>query len=172
MQATATGSESSIAIGFAARAFHPNTIAIGTGTLSTTTGTFIAGIYSAQTASGALPVFCDAQNRLGTVQSSKKFKENFRSLDNHSAQIYNLNPVKFDYKATSGGAKDQFGLLAEEVAQHIPEIVVHDAQGEIYSVKYHVLPTLLLNEMKHLKQEVDVSKAEIAMLKAALNKTR
>jgi hypothetical protein len=172
--ASATNNQT-IAIGNLAQATQANSIVInatGSALVSTTTGTFISGIYSAQTASGALPVFCDAQNRLGTVQSSKKFKENFRSLDNHSAQIYNLNPVKFDYKATSGGAKDQFGLIAEEVAQHIPEIIARDAQGQIYTIQYHVLPTLLVNEMKHHQRKLDGLTAEVAALKAALNKLK
>jgi len=170
--ATATGNASSIAIGNGATATYPSAISIGTGVISTTTGTFIGNIFGAATATGALPVFCDATNHLGTQQSSRRFKENFRSLDVHSAQIYNLNPLKFDYKASNGGAKDQFGLLAEEVAEHLPELVVRDKDGEIYSVQYHVLPTLLLNEMKNQKKELDALKAEVAMLKAARNAAR
>jgi hypothetical protein len=163
---------SGIALGASASAASANSIAIGVGVIATTTGTFISGIFSAQTA-GGIAVYVDSQNRLGTVQSSKKFKENFRSLDKHSAQIYNLNPVKFDYKAEKGGAKDQFGLIAEEVAQCIPEIVARDAQGQIYTVQYHVLPTLLVNEMKHHQQKLDGFSglhARVAHLEALLKK--
>jgi len=161
--ATATGNTSSIAIGNGAQALFPNSIAIGTSVVTTSSGTFIGGIYNALVVGQSVTIKSDGQ--LGTTVSARRFKENFRSLDNHSAQIYNLNPVKFDYKAEHGGARDQFGLIADDVAKHLPEIVVHDKDGEIYSVQYHVLPTLLLNEMKHLA-------ARVAQLEAALQKAR
>ena len=39
-------------------------------------------------------------------------------------------------------------LIAEEVAEVAPELVVRDAEGEPYSVRYHVLPSMLLNEVQ------------------------
>jgi hypothetical protein len=42
----------------------------------------------------------------------------------------------------------QYGLIAEEVDDIFPGIVVHDKNGQPETVQYHVLPILLLNEMK------------------------
>jgi len=161
---------STIAIGNGAQALFPNSIAIGTSVVTTSSGTFIGGIYNALVVGQSVTVKADGQ--LGTTVSARRFKENFRNLDNHSAQIYKLNPVKFDYKAEHGGARDQFGLIADDVAKYLPEIVVHDKDGEIYSVQYHVLPILLLNEMKHNKEKVDALTARVAQLEATLQKAR
>jgi hypothetical protein len=40
----------------------------------------------------------------------------------------------------------QFGLIAEEVAAVNPKLVVHDENGEIYSVRYDAVNAMLLNE--------------------------
>ena len=42
----------------------------------------------------------------------------------------------------------QYGLIAEEVDQVFPAIVVKDEDGRPYTVQYHVLPVLLLNELQ------------------------
>src|SRR5205085_3360038 len=40
----------------------------------------------------------------------------------------------------------QFGLVAEEVAQVNPDLVVRDEKGEIYTVRYDAVNAMLLNE--------------------------
>ena len=70
-------------------------------------------------------------------------------MDQTSQAILGLQPVTFQYKSDASGAA-QFGLIAEEVAQVNPDLVVRDAQGEIYSVRYEAVNAMLLNEF--LKQ--------------------
>ena len=69
-----------------------------------------------------------------------------------SERLLELRPVTFRYrKAFRGGEKPlQFGLIAEEVAQVFPELVVYDERGEPETVKYHLLTSLLLNEVQKL----------------------
>ena len=52
----------------------------------------------------------------------------------------------------------QYGLIAEEVAEVFSEIVVNDEDGKPYTVQYHVLPVLLLNEMK--KQQAVINELQ------------
>ncbi len=56
-----------------------------------------------------------------------------------SEAIYQLNPVTFIYNEDASQAK-QYGLIAEEVNQTFPDIVVKDEDGNPYSVQYQVLP--------------------------------
>ena len=42
----------------------------------------------------------------------------------------------------------QFGLVAEDVAEAFPELVVANEKGQPETVAYHVLPALLLNELQ------------------------
>ena len=57
-------------------------------------------------------------------QSSKYSKENINDMSIEEAKkILELNPVSFDYKEKFGGAKNNFGLIAEEVNKIIPYCV-------------------------------------------------
>ena len=70
-------------------------------------------------------------------------------MDQTSQVILGLQPVTFQYKSDATGTA-QFGLIAEEVAKVDPALVVRDAKGEIYSVRYEAVNAMLLNEF--LKQ--------------------
>jgi hypothetical protein len=58
-----------------------------------------------------------------------------------------LRPVTFRYKADPQAIK-QYGLVAEEVQQVYPELVVRDDDGKIQSVRYSMLTSMLLNELQ------------------------
>ena len=62
-----------------------------------------------------------------------------------SEAILALKPVTFHYKSDATNSP-QFGLIAEEVAQVDPDLVVRDNDGEIYTVRYDAVNAMLLNE--------------------------
>jgi hypothetical protein len=102
------------------------------GSTGTQTRTFIAGISGA-TASGGAAVFVNASGQLGTLTSSRRFKEQIKPMDKASGALFALNPVSFRYKKEiDPEGIPQFGLVAEEVAKINPDLVVRDADGEIY----------------------------------------
>jgi trimeric autotransporter adhesin len=99
-------------------------------------------------------VLVSSTNQLGIAVSSRRFKENIEPMFDYSSRIYDLKPVTFNYK--EGDDKStQSGLIAEDVHDVMPELVVHDALGLPQTVKYHDLPALLLNEIQKLKKQVD-----------------
>ena len=49
-----------------------------------------------------------------------------------------------------------YGLIAEEVAEILPDLVVYDDEKQPFSVKYQDLPVLLLNEIKKLIKPIEV----------------
>lgn len=121
------------------------------GTPGTQTAFFAAGIRGATTGNNdALPVIIDSNGQLGTINSSRRFKEDIRDMGDSSLGLMRLRPVTFRYKKPFGdGSKPiQYGLIAEEVAEVYPELVAHSADGQIESVKYQVLGAMLLNEMQ------------------------
>ena len=77
-----------------------------------------------------------------------------------SQRLMQLRPVVFRYKKPmADGTKPlQFGLIAEEVANVFPELVVYDKVGQPTTVFYHVLPALLLNELQ--RQEVRIQELQ------------
>ena len=76
-----------------------------------------------------------------------------------------LRPVVFRYRDGVGDDSSlQYGLIAEEVAEIAPELVAPDLEGRPYSVRYHVLPTLLLNELQEQQRTIDMLVARVAEL--------
>ena len=66
-------------------------------------------------------------------------------MDSASKTILALRPVTFHYKGDKTDTP-QFGLIAEEVAELNPDLVVRDRNGEIYTVRYDAVNAMLLNE--------------------------
>jgi len=123
---------------------------------------FIAGIAGVTTAvADAVPVLISASTgQLGTVSSSLKVKENIQDMGDYSSSIMDLRPVIFDYKVKSKvsfvGLPDHFnvGLIAEEVDDLMPSLVIYDQKNEPATVKYHDLVPMLLNELQKLSKRV------------------
>jgi hypothetical protein len=90
-------------------------------------------------------VVIDSAGQLGTVSSSRRFKHDIEPMDKASESILALKPVTFHYKSDHTGTP-QFGLIAEEVANVNPDLVVRDENGEIYTVRYDAVNAMLLNE--------------------------
>lgn len=135
-------------------AAESNTIRIGTnGTGSGQQNScFIAGITGV-TVTG-IAVLCSTSGQLGTVSSSLRFKENVVDMGDESSRLYDLRPVLFNFKEDPE-KKMASGLIAEEVDKVMPDLVVYDEDNMPYSVKYHELPAMLLNEIKKLKSRIE-----------------
>ena len=87
------------------------------------------------------------------ITSSARYKENIRGLEVDTSKLYNLKPSTFNHKTTP--EKVDFGLIAEEVEESVPELVTYNEDGQVESVKYSLLSVLLLQELKRLRQEID-----------------
>lgn len=134
---------------------------------SAQTRAFIAGIRGRATgSSNTVPVVIDENGQLGTVASSRRFKENIADMGDASSLLMRLRPVTFQYRddRNPAGPAVQYGLIAEEVAGVAPGLVVHAADGEVESVFYEFLPPMLLNEMQKQQRSLNAQKARIAEL--------
>src|SRR6476661_8435567 len=61
-------------------------------------------------------VYVNADNKIGTLVSSRRFKQEIKPMDNASDAILALKPVTFRYKKEIDADRTrQFGLVAEEV---------------------------------------------------------
>jgi len=162
----AADNNNNIEIGNVGVGLDSGIIRIGTG--GTQTATFIAGIRGVTTGhADAVPVVIDSVGQLGTVSSSRRFKKEIKPMDQTSQAILGLQPVTFQYKSDPSGTA-QFGLIAEEVAAVNPDLVVRDADGEIYSVRYEAVNAMLLNEFLKEHRKGQEQDATISQLKSAL----
>jgi hypothetical protein len=112
----------------------------------------IAGI-SGKTSTAGVAVLINASGVLGTTTSSARYKHSIQDMNDASADVLNLRPVTFAYNDDETESK-QYGLIAEEVEEIFPAIVVRNNDNQPETVQYHVLPVLLLNEMK--KQQTTI----------------
>jgi hypothetical protein len=129
---------------------------------------FIAAVRGVTTGvPDAIPVMIDSAGQLGTVSSSARFKEDIADMADASGGLLKLRPVTFRYKGQAGGAR-QFGMVAEEVEEVLPELVVHGPSGEAETVLYHEMPAMLVNELQKQQKRIEFQEDEIAALRARL----
>jgi hypothetical protein len=134
------------------------------------TSTYIAGI-SGQTASGGAPVFVNTDGKLGTLTSSVRFKTDIKPMDKTSEAILALKPVTFRYKKEVDTQRiPQFGLVAEDVEKVNPDLVIHNADGKVYTVRYEAVNAMLLNEFLKEHRKVEQMQKQIDALTAGLQK--
>jgi hypothetical protein len=95
-------------------------------------------------------VYINTNGQLGTLTSSRRFKDNIQDMGTASSKLFQLRPVTFNYKPQfdDGSHLLQYGLIAEEVAKVYSDMVVYDKDGQPYTVRYQLLAPMLLNELQ------------------------
>jgi hypothetical protein len=145
------------------------------GTRGAHTAAYIAGI-SGVTTSGGVAVYINSNGQLGTLTSSRRFKNHIQDMGSLSEKLLQLRPVTFRYNdaAETGPHHRQYGLIAEEVARVCPDLVQYDRAGKPFTVYYHLLTPMLLNEVQKAHRQIAALKsaqtAEVAALKADLRR--
>jgi hypothetical protein len=177
-----TGGSGNIALG-AGAGFNvtsaDNVICIGALGANVSNRCYIGHIRGATVGNGdGVNVIVDSDGQLGTSNSSRRFKKDIKPMDQTSEAILALKPVTFHYKNLDTKKAEntpQFGLIAEDVAEVNPDLVVRDADGEPFTVRYDAVNAMLLNEFlkEHKKVEEQSCKmreqeATIAELKSGV----
>jgi hypothetical protein len=179
-----TAGSNNIALGHLAGSFITgnDNIAIGNGGIDGESATirigdsdqsraFVAGIRGQATGIGdALSVVIDSAGQLGTISSSRRLKQEISDMGEASQGLLELRPVTFRYRSpyADGMQPIEFGLIAEEVAEVFPELVVYNEDQEPESVKYRLLSSLLLNEVQKQNTRLAEQEAKLAELSAQL----
>ena len=90
-------------------------------------------------------------------------------MDSVSEAILALKPVTFYYKTDATDTR-QFGLIAEEVAEVNPDLVVRDKDGPVTYVRYDAVNAMLLNEFLKEHKKVEEQQTNITQLKSKMAK--
>ncbi len=109
----------------------------GTGTLVVTGGVGISGQLTCTTL---------------VETSSIAFKENVMPIENALNLILQLVGVTYDRKDQ---ARNEAGLIAEEVYKVVPSLVSLDENGNPYGIQYTKITAYLVECIKSLKQEIN-----------------
>ena len=144
-----------------------NAICIGLNVFGADVGDscYIGNVFGKTSASGAA-VYVNSDHKLGTLTSSRRFKDDIRPMERLSEALFALKPVTFHYKKEIDPAGlQQFGLVAEDVEKINPDLVVRDNEGKPYSVRYEAVNAMLLNEFLKEHRKNEEQGATIAGLK-------
>ncbi|MFA6065680.1 MAG: tail fiber domain-containing protein [Candidatus Babeliaceae bacterium] len=130
--------------------------------IGVTSGTscYIGGIHGVTTSNAAIPVLVDSANQLGTVSSSRRVKRNIQDMGDATENLYTLHPVTFNYITHENDNHLEYGLIAEEVEDIYPNIVVKNNEGLPETIQYQYLPIMLLNEWQ--KDHARIAQLEIS----------
>ena len=126
------------------------------------TKTFIAGINGVNQGSPTAVFINTLTGQLGTTApaSSRRYKKEIKPMDAASEAVLALRPVSFHYKSDNTKTP-QFGLIAEDVADVNPDLIMRDENGEIYTVRYDAVNAMLLNEFLKEHHQVQDLKATV-----------
>ena len=115
-----------------------------------------AGIWNHATNPGPVPVLIDQFGLMGTAPSSRRYKEDIQDMADSSSNLLHLRPVMFRYKKpyADGSKPMDYGLIAEEVAEVYPDLVVTNKDGQIETVQYQKLTPMLLNEVQKQAESI------------------
>jgi hypothetical protein len=126
--------------------------------------TRIRNVYESAATERAVYVTLD--NRIGTLSSSRRYKEQIKPMEKASEAIHELRPVSFRYKKEIDPTRSlSFGLIAEEVARVSPDLVTPDREGKPETVRYEAVNAMLLNEFLKEHRKVQEQANTIAELK-------
>ena len=107
--------------------------------------TWIRNLYDS--VATARQVYVTEDNKIGTLSSSRRYKEEIKPMDTASETLFALKPVTFRYKKEIDRSRAlSFGLIAEEVANISPDLITRDEEGQPQTVRYEAINAMLLNE--------------------------
>jgi hypothetical protein len=115
---------------------------------------------------GTIAVMTDGNGKLYKQSSSRRYKTNIESLENQPGAVLSLRPVSFQWKETG---EREIGLVAEEVAEVVKDLVVYDTEGRPEAVKYDKVSLYLLAVVKELKSENESLKRRLEAIEQAMD---
>src|SRR4030095_4543812 len=101
---------------------------------------------------------------IGTCSSDRRLKKDITPFAPMLDKVTALPPVRYfwrsdEFPTRHFGNSQNYGLIAQDVEQVLPELVATDSDG-YKAVDYSELPLLTIQAVKELKAENDARKAE------------
>ena len=90
--------------------------------------------------------------------SDKKLKKNIISLKDPLSKILSLRGVTFEWKDKTKGEETQYGFIAQEVEEIIPELVT---SGETKYLNYTGIIPVLIEAIKDQQKQIDELRSKL-----------
>lgn len=114
---------------------------------------------------GSRTLTVNSSGEVIAMVSSERYKSDVQKLHPNTNAVLNLEPVRFKY--TDSG-KEDVGLIAERVDEHVKDLVIYDNEGRPDAVKYDRLSVYILEIVKELKAENNRLKVRVDELEERL----
>ena len=96
-----------------------------------------------------------------TETSMRETKTNIENMGNMLPAVLQMQGVKFDWKEDSYGGKDNFGFIAEDMQEILPEVVTCSSDGKAAGIQYSKLTAVLVEAIKEQQIQIDELKSKI-----------
>jgi hypothetical protein len=97
-----------------------------------------------------------------TENSSLRYKKDIKTINNGLSLLLQLRGVRYTRKDNK---LNEIGVIAEEINNIIPEIVLKNDKGQIDSVSYSRLSPIFIEAIKQLSEQVNNLSIEINKIK-------
>ena len=161
---TGSGGIGQTAIGHYALAAANYSVAIGhyAGTGTPGSGSFHTVLLNM---AGGSAVYQTGTGELVSTTSSIRFKENVEPLESTLDKVIEMKPVRFKYKEQfSTDTSDNLGFIAEEMNNLFPEVVVKNQNGQIQSIQYPKLTSVLTKALQEAVEKINILEQRVSLL--------
>lgn len=100
--------------------------------------------------------------------SDLSLKKDFSDIENALQKIMSLDGVHFHWNSSDQSTAKQTGVIAQQVAEQMPELVRRDQDTGHLAVNYTKMIPYLIESIKELNLKVETQASEIRQLKAML----
>ena len=90
--------------------------------------------------------------------SSREQKTNIKDIKNILPAVLQMQGVKFDWKV---GQKDNYGFIAEDMHEILPEVVSCNEEGKPQGIQYTKLTAVLVEALKEQQIQIDELKSRL-----------
>ena len=88
--------------------------------------------------------------------SDARRKKDVVTIDNALDKVLQLRGVTYVKKENN---VKEMGVIAEEIAEILPDVVLYDSEGKVDSVSYGRITAVLIEAIKDLKKEIEELKS-------------
>ena len=96
-----------------------------------------------------------------TETSMREAKTNIENMGSMLPTVLQMQGVKFDWKDDSYGGNENFGFIAEDMAEVLPEVVSFTDDGKARGIQYTKLTAVLVEALKEQQKQIDELKSKI-----------
>ena len=94
-----------------------------------------------------------------TAFSDERLKENVETIEGALDKVLKMRGVTYKFKSELNDGQRGTGVIAQEMQQVMPEVVMDSGRGDYLSVAYGNIVGVLIEAVKELKAELDEYKS-------------